>query len=116
MRATKDRTYVLEEDSIKPPSPKSSTRKALPEMSTTGTLTSSRSDDWNNICSQQQSSAPESDGKEKKTTKTKPLKSLKHVSIPIIDAMGAETTDRDIATLVFKWTTLDKFHGFNRVR
>ena len=85
-------------------------------MSTTGTLTSSRSDDWNNICSQQQSSAPESDGKEKKTTKTKPLKSHKHVSIPIIDAMGAETTDRDIATLVFKWTTLDKFHGFNRVR
>ena len=46
----------------------------------------------------------------------KPKKSLEHVSIPVIDAMSAEITDRDIATLVFKWTTLDKFHGFNRVR
>jgi hypothetical protein len=35
---------------------------------------------------------------------------------PIIDAMSPEVTDRDIATLVFHWTTVDKFNGFNRVR
>ncbi|KAH0292966.1 hypothetical protein M436DRAFT_78283 [Aureobasidium namibiae CBS 147.97] len=48
-------------------------------------------------------------------SETKPKKSLEHVSIPIIDAMSAEITDRDIATLVFKWTTLDKFNEFSRV-
>jgi hypothetical protein len=41
---------------------------------------------------------------------------LKPVSIPIIDAMSPEFTDRDIATLVFHWTTVDNFNGFNRVR
>lgn len=35
---------------------------------------------------------------------------------PIINAMSPEITDRDIATLGFHWTTVDKFNGFNRVR
>jgi hypothetical protein len=41
---------------------------------------------------------------------------LKPVAIPIIDASSPEITDRDIATLVFEWTTLDEFNGFSRVR
>jgi hypothetical protein len=41
---------------------------------------------------------------------------LTPVSIPIIDAMSPEITDRDIATLVFHWTTIDWFNEFNRVR
>jgi hypothetical protein len=41
---------------------------------------------------------------------------FKPISFPVIDAMNSEITDRDIATLVFEWTTIDKFNGFNRVR
>jgi len=71
-----NRTYILKEDSKKPPPLTQSIRES----------------------------------------EVKSKKSLEHVSIPIIDAMSAEITDRDIAALVFKWTILDKFHGFNRVR
>jgi hypothetical protein len=41
---------------------------------------------------------------------------LKPISFPVIDAMNSEITDRDIATLVFEWTTIDKFNEFSRVR
>lgn len=41
---------------------------------------------------------------------------LEYASNAIIDAMSPEITDRDIATLVLHWTTVDKFNGFNRVR
>lgn len=34
----------------------------------------------------------------------------------VIDTMSPEITDRDIATLVFHWTMLDKFQGFKRVQ
>ncbi|TIA13655.1 hypothetical protein D6C81_07087 [Aureobasidium pullulans] len=34
----------------------------------------------------------------------------------VIETMDPEITDRDIATLVFHWTTLDKFNGFTRVQ
>jgi hypothetical protein len=54
--------------------------------------------------SQKRESEPESD--------TTP----EYAFVPIIDAMSPEITDRDIATLVFHWTIVDKFNGFNRVR
>ncbi|KAH0198062.1 hypothetical protein KCU99_g8120, partial [Aureobasidium melanogenum] len=34
----------------------------------------------------------------------------------VIDIMSPEIIDRDIATLVFHWTTLDKFQSFERVQ
>ncbi|KAH0400275.1 hypothetical protein KCU89_g5353, partial [Aureobasidium melanogenum] len=34
----------------------------------------------------------------------------------VIDTMSPEITDRDIATLIFHWTTLDKFQSFKRVQ
>lgn len=46
----------------------------------------------------------------------KPNKSLVHVLIPVLNIVGPGTTDRDIATLILRWTTLDEFNGFTRVR
>lgn len=38
-----------------------------------------------------------------------------YASHSVIDAMSKEINDRDIATLVFEWTTLDVFDDFKRV-
>lgn len=90
MRAVIHRTYVLQQNPKKSLSPKADSGK-VSEKSSGSTLTPPPSD-------------------------TKQEKNPKHVPIPIIDAMSPEITDRDIATLVFKWTTLEKFNKYKLVR
>ncbi|THW09005.1 hypothetical protein D6D24_08743 [Aureobasidium pullulans] len=55
---------------------------------------------------------------EDKRTEVEPNKSEKDGNTldEVIETMDPEITDRDIATLVFHWTTLDKFNGFTRVQ
>jgi hypothetical protein len=53
---------------------------------------------------------------QKRESEPKSDMTLEYASNLIIDAMSPEVTDRDIATLIFHWTTVDKFNGFNRVR
>ncbi|TIA42196.1 hypothetical protein D6C78_01309 [Aureobasidium pullulans] len=55
---------------------------------------------------------------EDQRTEVEPKKSEKagNTLDEVIETMDLEITDRDIATLVFHWTTLDKFNGFTRVQ
>ncbi|THW87811.1 hypothetical protein D6D17_08926 [Aureobasidium pullulans] len=55
---------------------------------------------------------------EDKRTEVEPKKSEKvgNTLDEVIETMDPEITNRDIATLVFHWTTLDKFNGFTRVQ
>lgn len=58
------------------------------------------------------------DGPEDKRTEVELKKSEKagNTLDEVIETMDPEITDRVIATLVFHWTTLDKFNGFTRVQ
>ncbi|THZ78530.1 hypothetical protein D6C84_08186 [Aureobasidium pullulans] len=58
------------------------------------------------------------DGPKDKRTEVEPKKSAKagNTLDEVIETMDPEITDRVIATLVFHWTTLDKFNGFTRVQ
>jgi hypothetical protein len=51
---------------------------------------------------------------EKGTPHLEQDKMFEYVSNPTLDAMSPEITDRDIATLIFEWTTVDKFNEFKR--
>ncbi|KAG2163924.1 hypothetical protein JADG_003663 [Aureobasidium aubasidani] len=55
---------------------------------------------------------------EDQRTEVEPKKSEKarNTLDEVIETMNPGITDRDIATLVFHWTTLDKFNGFTRVQ
>jgi len=53
---------------------------------------------------------------DKRTEVEKKFEKARNTLDEVIETMDPEITDRDIATLVFHWTTLNKFNGFTRVQ